>query len=175
MSNKLSAVLILCMSTVCLSACDLIRVAGPCYGVGCPSGTEGRNGQYKPGEAPKAQNAAAPAPAQSTAAPSLTASTTAQPNIVQPGAPAAVQSPAQSASGLTSAQSEATKTPAESTSPQRTTAPAPSAPTAAAQPAQDASGESKPSPFHAIGEFFARLIPHHSSGANPGAASGAGN
>ena len=64
MSNKLSAVLILCMSTVGLSGCDLLRVTGPCYGVGCPAGAAGHSGQYKPGEAPKAQNA--PAPANST-------------------------------------------------------------------------------------------------------------
>jgi hypothetical protein len=36
-------------------------------------------------------------------------------------------------------------------------------------PAQNASAETKPSPFHAIGEFFERLIPHHNSGANSGA------
>ena len=42
MRNNLSAVLILCMSTVCLSGCDLLRVTGPCYGVGCPGGTEGQ-------------------------------------------------------------------------------------------------------------------------------------
>ena len=38
-------------------------------------------------------------------------------------------------------------------------------------PAQNASAQTKPSPFHAIGEFFERLIPHH----NGGAASGATN
>jgi hypothetical protein len=106
MSNKLSAVLILCMSTACLAGCDLLRVTGPCYGVGCPGGTAGRNGQYKPGEAPKAQNASAPAPApaqaasapaQSAIAPAQTASTPAQPNTVQPNAPAQ-PAPAQNAS-----------------------------------------------------------------------------
>jgi hypothetical protein len=35
--------------------------------------------------------------------------------------------------------------------------------------AQNASTQTKPSPFHAIGEFFERLIPHHNSGANSGA------
>jgi hypothetical protein len=151
MRKNRSAVLILCMSTVCLSGCDLIRVAGPCYGVGCPTGTEGRNGQYKPGEAPKAQNAAVPAPAKPGAAPTQTAS--AQSNSVQPNAPA---------------QPAATKSPAAAATaaPQATTAQA-----APAQPAptQNASAETKPSPFHAIGEFFERLIPHHSSGANSGA------
>jgi hypothetical protein len=149
MRNKLSSVLILCMSTVCLSGCDLLRVAGPCYGVGCPGGTEGRNGQYKPGEAPKAQNAATPAPAKTAAAPAQSASAAAQPNIVlpntvQPNAPA----------------------PAQPTTAQATNAEAASAPAA---PAQNANAQAKPSPFHAIGEFFERLIPHHNSGANSGA------
>lgn len=130
MSNKLSAVLILCISTVSLSACDLIRVAGPCYGVGCPTGTQGRNGQYKQGEGPKAQNASAPAPAK-PAAPAQSASTSAQPTTAQ----------------ATNAQ----------------------AATAQPAPAHPASAESKSSPFHAIGEFFERLIPHHNSGANSGA------
>src|SRR5271165_3156367 len=88
MSNKLSAVLILCISTVPLAGCDLLRVAGPCYGVGCPSGTAGGSGQYKPGEAPKAQNASAPAPAKPAVASTQSASTVAQPNVVQPKAPA---------------------------------------------------------------------------------------
>ncbi|MGA9571106.1 MAG: hypothetical protein WBS17_13550 [Candidatus Acidiferrales bacterium] len=157
MRNNLSAVLILCMSTVCLSGCDLLRVTGPCYGVGCPGGTEGRNGQYKPGEAPKAQNAAAPTPAKSAAAPSQTASTTSQPGIVQPNAPA---------------QPAATNSPAASASAQSTSAQAETAPSA---PAQVANAEAKPSPFHAIGEFFEHLIPHHNSGANSSAGSGAGN
>lgn len=125
MSNKLSAVLLLCISTVCLSSCDLLRVAGPCYGVGCPAGTAGGSGQYKPGEAPKAQNASAPASAKPAAAPTQAAA--AQSSSVQPNAPA---QPA---------------------------------------PAQNANAEAKPSPFHAIGEFFEHLVPHHNSGANSGA------
>jgi hypothetical protein len=151
MRNKLSAVLILCMSTVCLSGCDLLRIAGPCYGVGCPGGTEGRNGQYKPGEAPKAQNAATPAPAKTAAAPAQSASAATQPNIVLPNT-VRPNAPAPSA---------ATNSPAAS-------APAPNA-TAQPAPAQNATAETKPSPFHAIGEFFERLIPHHNSGANSGA------
>jgi hypothetical protein len=139
MSNKLSAVLILCMSTVGLAGCDLLRVSGPCYGVGCPGGTAGRNGQYKPGEAPKAQNASATAPAptrtasapaQSANVPAQTASAPAQPDSAQPA----------------NAQTAAVR-------------PA---------PAQDASSEAKSSPLHSIEEFFARLIPHHNSGANSG-------
>ena len=144
MSNKLSAVLILCMSTMWLAGCDLLRVSGPCYGVGCPGGTAGRNGQYKPGEAPKAQNASAPAPAASVAAqsanaPAQTAAAPAQSNVVQSNAAA------QNASA--SAQSPARQSAA----------------------AQDASPETKSSPLHSIGEFFARLIPHHNSGAKSGA------
>jgi len=149
MSKKLSAVLILCMSTVCLSGCDLLRVTGPCYGVGCPAGTAGRNGQYKQGEGPKAQNASATAPANIATAPTQTAS-----------------APAQTAPASTSAQPAATQPPA--TAP--TSAPAANTQTAnAPTAAQPASSEAKSSPLHSIGEFFARLIPHHNSGANSGA------
>ena len=135
MSNKLSAVLILCMSTVGLSGCDLLRVTGPCYGVGCPAGAAGHGGQYKQGEGPKAQNA--PAPANSTSAPNQTASASAQPKSVhhsEPAQPVVAQTAAQPAA------------------------------------APVANAESKSSPLHAIGEFFARLIPHHNSGAKSGAA-----
>jgi hypothetical protein len=152
MSNKLSAVLILCMSTVGLAGCDLLRATGPCYGVGCPGGTPGHSGQYKPGEAPKAQNASAPAPA-----PTRTASVAAPANTVQPDA----------ATQTTSAPSPATP----SATAQAGSAQSANAPTAAAQPAtaQEASPEAKSSPLHSIGEFFARLIPHHNSGAKSGA------
>ena len=44
MSNKLSAVLVLCILTISLAGCDLFRATGPCYGVGCPAGAPGRNG-----------------------------------------------------------------------------------------------------------------------------------
>lgn len=162
MSKNFSAVLILCMSAMSLADCSLLRVAGPCYGVGCPAGTEGRNGQYKQGEGPKTQNASAPAATKSASAPTQSASATAKP---------AAQSPAQSASASRSAQSVAAQSPATaSTAPQTTTAQATSAQSATAQPApaQNASAEAKPSPFHAIGEFFERLIPHHNSGANSG-------
>ncbi len=161
MSNKLSAVLILCISIVCLSGCDLLRVTGPCYGVGCPSGTAGGSGQYKPGEAPRAQNASTPGPAKSAGAPSQTASTTAQPGIVQPNAPA---QPARTNSPAVSLTTQPAT--AQAATPQATNTRVASAQTA---PAQDASAEAKSSPFHAIGEFFERLIPHHVSGANSGA------
>ena len=152
MSNKLSAVLVLCMSTMCLSGCDLLRATGPCYGVGCPGGTPGHSGQYKPGEAPKAQNASAPTPA-----PTQAASAAAQANTVPANAP--VQT--------TSAPAPAT----ESVTVQAGSAQSANTQTAAAQPApaQEASPESKSSPLHSIGEFFARLIPHHNSGAKSGA------
>jgi len=84
MSNKLSAVLILCMSTVGLSGCDLLRVTGPCFGVGCPAGAAGHSGQYKQGQGPKAQNA--PTPANSPSAPTQTAA--AKPKTDQSNAPA---------------------------------------------------------------------------------------
>jgi hypothetical protein len=166
MSKKLSAVLVLCMSAVALSGCSWLRVTGPCYGVGCPGGTVGRNGQYKPGEVPKAQNASDPAPTKPAAAPAQSASAAAQPNIVQPNAPAppaATNSPAESATTQPTA-AQPNRAPAADTQ-------ATSARPANAKPAppQNASAEAKPSPFHAIGEFFERLIPHHNSGANSGA------
>jgi hypothetical protein len=152
MSNKLSAVLILCMSTVGLAGCDLLRATGPCYGVGCPGGAPGHSGQYKPGEAPKAQNASAPAPA-----PMRTASVVAPANTVQPDPPTQTKS----------APSPATQS---ATSPEGS-AQSGNALSPAAQPAtaQEASPEAKSSPLHSIGEFFARLIPHHNSGGKSGA------
>ncbi len=135
MSKKSSALLTLCMSALCLSGCSLIRVAGPCFGVGCPSNTEGKNAQYKPGEPAKTQNVSVPAqsaPAQTAAAPAQTASTSAQPVAAEPS----------------TAQSSSTQ------------------PAATPDPKADA----KPSPFHAIGDFFAHLIPHHGSDAKSGAA-----
>jgi hypothetical protein len=42
--------------------------------------------------------------------------------------------------------------------------------TAQPAPAPEATAEAKPSPLHAIGEFFAHLIPHHNTGAKSGAA-----
>ena len=152
MSNKLSAALVLCMSTMCLSGCDLLRATGPCYGVACPGGTPGHSGQYKLGEAPKAQNASASAPA-----PTQSASVATQANAVPANAPAQT----------TSAPAPAT----QSATAQAGSAQSASAQTAAAQPtaAQEASPEEKSSPLHSIGEFFARLIPHHNSGAKSGA------
>ena len=146
MSNKLSAVLILCMSTVSLAGCDLLRVAGPCYGVGCPIRHGRRQRPVQTRRSPKPQNASAPAPAKPVAAPTQSASISAQPSIVQQSAPA---------------QPATTKSPAGSAPAQPTTAQATLAQTA---PAQDANAEAKSSPFHAIGEFFERLIPHHGSG-----------
>jgi hypothetical protein len=154
MSNKLSAVLVLCMSTMCLSGCDLLRATGPCFGVGCPSGTPGHSGQYKPGEAPKAQNASASAPA-----PTRTASVATQANTDQANAPAQTASAPAPTPATQSATAQAGSAQSANTQ------------TAAAQPApaQEASPEAKSSPLHSIGEFFARLIPHHNSGAKSGA------
>jgi len=89
MSKKLSGMLILCVSALWLSGCAYFRATGPCFGVGCPARTVGANGQYKPGQAPKAQTAAAsPAPAS---APQVTANTgatsTQQPADAPPAAP----------------------------------------------------------------------------------------
>jgi hypothetical protein len=60
MSKKLSGMLILCVAALWLSGCSYFRATGPCFGVGCPARTVGRSGQYKPGQAPKAQNATVP-------------------------------------------------------------------------------------------------------------------
>ena len=57
MSKKLSGMLILCVAALWLSGCSYFRATGPCFGVGCPAHTVGQSGQYKPGQAPKAQNA----------------------------------------------------------------------------------------------------------------------
>lgn len=60
MSKKLSGMLILCASAALgLSGCAYFRATGPCFGVGCPARTVGTNGQYKRGQAPKAQTATA--------------------------------------------------------------------------------------------------------------------
>src|SRR5271163_62194 len=106
MSMKSSALLTLCMSAVCLCGCSLIPVAGPCFGVGCPSGTEGKNAQYKPGEAAKTQSASAPA----QSSPAQTAATSAQPAAASAHA---TQSPATepSVTQSTSAQPAATPDP----------------------------------------------------------------
>jgi hypothetical protein len=74
MSKKFSVVLILCVSSIGLSGCSWLGVAGPCFGVGCPASAAGHSGQYKLGEAPKAQNAQVPA--QNASAPAQTASST---------------------------------------------------------------------------------------------------
>jgi len=67
MKKKAAGVLILLLSTLLLSSCLYFRPTGPCFGVGCPSHTVGQNGQYKAGEAPKAQNANAQPVNQPTA------------------------------------------------------------------------------------------------------------
>jgi hypothetical protein len=74
MSKKLSGMLILCVGAFWMSGCAYFRATGPCFGVGCPARAVGQNGQYKPGQAPKAQNAAAPR----ATAPSTQASDNAQ-------------------------------------------------------------------------------------------------
>lgn len=59
MSKKLSGMLVLCVSALWLSGCAYFRATGPCFGVGCPAHSVGASGQYKPGQAPKAQTATA--------------------------------------------------------------------------------------------------------------------
>lgn len=83
MSKKLSGMLILCVGALWMSGCTYFRATGPCFGVGCPAHTLGQNGQYRPGQAPKAQNAAA----LRATAPSTQASDHAQVASTSPAAP----------------------------------------------------------------------------------------
>jgi len=54
--KKAGSVLILCLSSVCLSACAL-RNAGPCYGIGCPAFTLSKSAQdQQPATSQHAQN-----------------------------------------------------------------------------------------------------------------------
>ncbi|MGC1968963.1 MAG: hypothetical protein WA673_21055 [Candidatus Acidiferrales bacterium] len=124
MSKKLSGMLLLCVSaTLWLSGCAYFRATGPCFGVGCPARTAGSNGQYKPGQAPKAQTAkASRAPATAP----------------QVAANAAVTSDQQ--------------------------------PADAPQPAPAQAANAKPSVADKVGDFFARLIPHHNKTAKSAAA-----
>ncbi|MGA7224784.1 MAG: hypothetical protein WBX16_18130 [Candidatus Acidiferrales bacterium] len=130
MSKKLSGMLLLCVSaTLWLSGCAYFRSTGPCFGVGCPARTAGSNGQYKPGQAPKAQTAkASRAPATA-------------PQIAANAAVTSDQQPAD-------------------------------APQAAPQPApaQAKAANAKPSVADKVGDFFARLIPHHNKTAKSAAA-----
>jgi hypothetical protein len=53
MRKKLGYLLILCLSTICLSSCMYLRPMGPCYGVGCPALTSSSTAQ--PGKAQAAK------------------------------------------------------------------------------------------------------------------------
>lgn len=130
MSKKLSGMLILCVSTTFwLSGCAYFRATGPCFGVGCPARTVGSNGQYKPGQAPKAQTATG---SRGTAPGSQTAANTAVTSSQQPAdSPQAKQQPT---------------------------------------PVQAKTANAKPSVADKVGDFFARLIPHHNKPAKSAAA-----
>lgn len=91
MSKKLSGLLILCVSTLWLSGCVYFRATGPCFGVGCPAHTVGQNGQYKPGQAPKAQTAVT----SRSAAPNAQVAANATVAANSPAAPASQPAPAQ--------------------------------------------------------------------------------
>jgi hypothetical protein len=45
MRKMLGCLLILMLSTICLSNCMIFRPVGPCYGVGCPALTSEQAGQ----------------------------------------------------------------------------------------------------------------------------------
>jgi hypothetical protein len=64
MKRNIGFLLILGASTLSLGGCSLLRVAGPCYGVGCPTFTT--SGQPKVAAVPKAPDGNAQA--QKTAA-----------------------------------------------------------------------------------------------------------
>jgi hypothetical protein len=73
MKRNIGFLLILGASTLSLGGCSLLRVAGPCYGVGCPNFTT--SGQPKVADVPKpaggnaqAQKTAAAEPASAGAA-----------------------------------------------------------------------------------------------------------
>jgi hypothetical protein len=130
MSKKLSGMLVLCVSTTFwLSGCAYFRATGPCFGVGCPARTVGSNGQYKPGQAPKAQTA--------------------------------------TASRRTAPSSQITANKDVTSSQQSSGAPQ-AKPQSAAAPAKTANA--KPSVADKVGDFFARLIPHHNKAAKSAAA-----
>ena len=130
MSKKLSGMLILCVSTTFwLSGCAYFRATGPCFGVGCPARTVGSNGQYKPGQAPKAQTATG---SRGTA----------------PGSQAACKYGCyfkSATSRLATSQ-------------------------AAANARAGENRNAKPSVADKVGDFFARLIPHHNKPAKSAAA-----
>ncbi|MGA8036024.1 MAG: hypothetical protein WA823_14315 [Candidatus Acidiferrales bacterium] len=64
MRKRLSGILVIVACTSSLSGCAFMRFTGPCFGVGCPSGTPGESSQYKLGEGPKAAPPQAQAQAQ---------------------------------------------------------------------------------------------------------------
>ena len=64
MRKRISGILVVVACAANLSGCSLIHYTGPCFGVGCPSGTPGESSQYKMGEAPKAAPPQANAQAQ---------------------------------------------------------------------------------------------------------------
>jgi hypothetical protein len=83
MKKKGMGVLILSLATLFLPSCVYFRPSGPCFGVGCPAHTPGESGQYKKGEAPKAQNASAQ-PAGQPAANSQVANAANAPQVANP-------------------------------------------------------------------------------------------
>jgi hypothetical protein len=92
MSKKLSGMLVLCVSALWMSGCAYFRATGPCFGVGCPARTVGSNGQYKPGQAPKAQTATASRATTSGTQVAANAAVTSNPQPAD--APQAVPQPA---------------------------------------------------------------------------------
>ncbi len=69
MRNKLGCLLILLVSTLCLTGCIYLRPIGPCYGVGCPAFSSSQSAQHSQAQPaqPQSQNAQAQSTADSNA------------------------------------------------------------------------------------------------------------
>jgi hypothetical protein len=67
MSHMRGCLLILLVSTLCLTGCLYLRPVGPCYGVGCPALTSSQNAPQNQGQPPAAQSQTTQAQAASEA------------------------------------------------------------------------------------------------------------
>ena len=76
MRKSIGLLLILGVSTLSLMGCSFGRVAGPCYGVGCPSFTS--SGQPKVAAVPQPTGGNAPAQKSAAAAPAASPAQTSQ-------------------------------------------------------------------------------------------------
>jgi hypothetical protein len=84
MWKKAQYLAVLAGCTMCVSGCSLMRVAGPCYGVGCPSFTS--SGQPKVAAVPQPAGVNAQAQKSAAAAPASAPAETSQAALAQAGA-----------------------------------------------------------------------------------------